>query len=65
MDLLGLFDYQMGVMMFEDISLDPKTGIFEAQAMAADQLTALIIEMKYVCIVILPLLEASLEIQPL
>jgi hypothetical protein len=55
--------YKMGVMTFGDISLDPETGIFEAEAMTAGRLAALIAEMKCACFGI-PVLEASLEMQP-
>jgi hypothetical protein len=57
---------QVGVMPFGDISLDPETGIFEANAMTADRLAALIADMKNICLAIpgIPILEASLEMQP-
>eukprot|EP00978_Attheya_sp_CCMP212_P009775 scaffold23270_cov43-Attheya_sp.AAC.1 len=56
--------HQMGAMTFGDITLDPVTGVFEAKAMTAEQLAALIPEMKYVCVDHMPILEASLEMQP-
>jgi hypothetical protein len=53
------------VMTFGDISLDPETGIFEAQAPTADQLSALLIdEMNNIYSAPIPVLEASLEMQP-
>eukprot|EP00978_Attheya_sp_CCMP212_P009773 scaffold23269_cov57-Attheya_sp.AAC.3 len=55
--------YQMGAMTFGDITLDPDTGVFEAETMTAERLTSLIPRMKYVC-VDMPILEASLEMQP-
>jgi len=54
---------QMGVMTFGDITLDPDTGVFEAKDETAERLTLLIAEMKDVC-VDMPILEASLEMQP-
>jgi hypothetical protein len=57
---------KVGMMPFGDILLDPETGIFEANAMTADRLAALIAVMKNICLAIpgIPILEASLEMQP-
>ena len=58
--------YNLSLMIFGYLSLDPETGSFEARGCTADRLAALIAEMKYVCLAIpvIPIWEASLKMQP-
>lgn len=53
----------LGLWTFGDVALDETTGVFMADAMTANRLRNLIIEMKHVCMDI-PVQSAKLEAQP-